>query len=101
MRNILLLIVCLFVPLAQAADDVALPPNISDDTTNPPEVTITQETGQMVEEYRANGRLYMIKITPKHGAPYYLIDERGDGKFVRHETLDSGLRVPRWILFRF
>jgi hypothetical protein len=66
-----------------------------------PEVTITKETEQTVEEYRAGGKLYMIKITPKHGVPYYLVDDRGDGKFVRQESLDSGVRVPRWIIHSF
>jgi hypothetical protein len=66
-----------------------------------PEVTITQQAETTVEEYRANGRLYMIKITPKHGVPYYLVDERGDGKFARQESLDSGLRVPRWTIKTF
>ena len=66
-----------------------------------PEVTIIKQTEQTVEEFRANGKLYMIKITPKHGVPYYLVDERGDGKFARQESLDSGLRVPRWIIHRF
>lgn len=65
------------------------------------EVTITKETEQTVEEYRIGGKLYMIKITPKHGEPYYLVDDRGDGKFVRQESLDSGLRVPRWIIHKF
>src|SRR3989338_2466534 len=32
-----------------------------------PEVTITKETEQTVEEYRVGGKLYMIKITPNHG----------------------------------
>jgi hypothetical protein len=43
----------------------------------------------------------MIKITPKHGKPYYLIDDRGDGKFARQEGLDSGLRVPTWVIYKF
>jgi hypothetical protein len=66
-----------------------------------PEVTITKETEQTIEEYRVGGRLYMIKITPKHGKPYYLVDDRGDGKFVRQDSLDNGFRVPRWIIHRF
>jgi hypothetical protein len=66
-----------------------------------PEVTITTEKDQTVEEFRANGKLYMIKITPKHGVPYYLVDDRGDGKFARQESLDSGLRVPQWIIHKF
>ena len=66
-----------------------------------PQVTITKQTEQTVEEYRAGGRLYMIKITPKVGKPYYLVDDRGDGKFSRQESLDSGLRPPRWIIHSF
>lgn len=66
-----------------------------------PQVTITKQTEQTIEEYRSNGKLYMIKVTPKHGKPYYLIDDRGDGKFSRQESLDSGLRVPSWVIYKF
>lgn len=77
------------------------PPMEADDAIDEPQVTIIRETEQTIEEFRANGRLYMIKITPKHGVPYYLVDDRGDGKFARQESLDSGVRVPRWIIKRF
>jgi len=66
-----------------------------------PAVTITKQTEQTVEEFRVGGKLYMIKVTPKVGAPYYLVDDRGDGKFARQESLDSGFRPPRWIIHRF
>jgi hypothetical protein len=70
-------------------------------TDDAPEVTIIKQTEQTVEEFRAGGKLYMIKITPKVGAPYYLVDDQGDGKFARQEGLDSGVRPPRWIIHRF
>jgi len=54
-----------------------------------------------IEEYRIGGKLYMIKVTPKYGKPYYLVDDQGDGKFARQESLDSGFRVPRWIIHNF
>jgi hypothetical protein len=73
----------------------------ANDADNEPEVTITKQTDQTVEEYRVGGRLYMIKITPKVGKPYYLVDDRGDGKFARQESLDSGFRPPRWVIHRF
>ena len=73
----------------------------SGDAPDEPQVTITKQTEQTVEEFRSNGKLYMIKITPKHGKPYYLIDDRGDGKFARQESLDSGLRVPQWVILKF
>lgn len=66
-----------------------------------PKVTITKETGQTIEEYRVGGRLYMIKIIPKHGKPYYLVDDLGDGKFVRQDSTDNGFRVPQWVIHRF
>lgn len=65
------------------------------------QVTIIKQTEQTVEEYRVGGRLYMIKITPKIGVPYYLVDDQGDGKFARQESLDSGFRPPRWVIHRF
>lgn len=76
----------------------ALDPSESPDE---PQVTITKQTKQTVEEFRSHGKLYMIKITPKYGKPYYLIDDRGDGKFARQESLDSGLRVPQWVILKF
>ncbi len=76
-------------------DDSAL------DATLSPEVTIVKKPEQTVEEYRINGRLYMIKITPKFGVPYYLIDDLGDGNFSHHQNLDPGFRPPRWVIYRF
>ncbi len=76
----------------------SLDPNESPDE---PGITITKQTEQTVEEFRSHGKLYMIKITPKHGKPYYLIDDHGDGKFARQESLDSGLRVPQWVILKF
>jgi hypothetical protein len=66
-----------------------------------PAVTIVQRTEQTIEEYRAGGKLYMIKVIPENGKPYYLVDEQGDGKFSRQESLDSGIRPPRWVIHRF
>lgn len=87
------------LPPPPAFDNTA---NIAtDENEDAPEVTIIKQTEQTVEEFRAGGKLYMIKITPKVGAPYYLLDDRGDGKFARQESLDFGLRVPRWIIHRF
>ena len=79
----------------------ALNPRADADLDDEPAVTITKQTDLTIEEFRSNGRLYMIKVTPKIGFPYYLIDDRGDGKFSRQESLDSGLRPPRWIIKKF
>jgi len=77
------------------------PPALSQDSADEPEVTIVKQTELTIEEYRSGGRLYMIKVTPRIGPPYYLVDDRGDGKFARQESLDSGFRPPQWIIHKF
>jgi hypothetical protein len=53
-----------------------------------------------VEEYRVNNHLYMIKITPTIGAPYYLIDDTGSGDMeYRRDAGGRDNRVPQWVLF--
>ncbi|MDP5238839.1 DUF2782 domain-containing protein [Uliginosibacterium sp. 31-16] len=66
-----------------------------------PEVTIRNRGGDRYEEYRVNGQLYMIKITPRIGKPYYLVSkERGAG-FERINDLDRARWIPQWVLFEW
>ncbi len=74
---------------------------VADDNVEP-QVTITTRGEDRVEEYRVNGKLYMIKVTPRGGGPsYYLVDLKGDGSWERRDSLDSGLRVPMWVIHTF
>ena len=66
-----------------------------------PPVTIKPSGQGSVVEYRANGKLYMLKVIPKVGKPYYLVDQKGDGQFARQESLDSGMRPPMWVVKEF
>jgi hypothetical protein len=59
--------------------DVPIPPKIPGEQIEPT-VTIREEEDRTIEEYRFNGQVYMVKITPKGGVPYYYIDTDGDGK---------------------
>ena len=77
------------------------PPGYELDPTLEPQVTIIKRGTDTVEEYRIAGKLYMVKVTPSHGVPYYLIDQRGDGKFVRDDTHGSNIRPPMWVIFSF
>ena len=95
-----------FATAAPAKNPAPVPPpppvdNTAADSELEPPVTIIKQAEQTIEEYRANGKLYMIKVTPKVGPPYYLVDDRGDGKFSRQESLDSGVRPPRWTIHKF
>ena len=76
------------------------PPGVATDDLGP-QVTITKRGEDKVEEFRMNGKLYMMKVTPPHGVAYYLVDNSGDGKWVRQDSKDAGLRVPMWVIGTF
>ena len=104
MRYPVLLLSLLLSGLAVAADPSERPPGLTpvpDGAPGPndaPPVTIKPSSqGGRVVEYRAHGKLYMLKVIPKVGKPYYLIDPRGDGRFERQETL-PGLQPPLWVI---
>ncbi len=65
-----------------------------------PEVTIKEHHNRTVEEYRNNNNLYMVKVTPSHGKPYYLVDDDGSGDMeMRRNAEGMDNRVPQWTLF--
>jgi len=78
-----------------------IPPEIASDPDLEPQITITRRATETIEEYRVGGRLTMIKVTPKIGRPYYLVADGTDGTWVRRDSLDTGLKVPMWLLFSF
>jgi hypothetical protein len=107
MRTPVLLLALLLSGLAVAAAPSDRPPELKPVPDGPPgpddvpPVTIKPSNQGRVVEYRANGKLYMLKVIPKVGKPYFLIDQRGDGTFARQESLDSGMRPPMWVIKEF
>jgi hypothetical protein len=77
------------------------PAIIEGDPALEPQVTIRKESDRTISEYRVKGKLYMMKVTPANGPAYVLVDQRGDGSFARLDNLDTGLRVPQWVLLEF
>ena len=77
------------------------PPGFEPDPALEPQITIYKRGTDTVEEYRLNGQVYMIKITPATGKPYFMVDNTGKGTFVRHDDYDTGLRPPSWVIFQF
>lgn len=95
MRNVkrlLLATLLLIGPLmVQAADDAP---------SADPDVTIRQDGDKTIQEYRQNGFLYAIKITPKHGKPYFLVRADGtDDNFIRSDQPD--MLIPAWKIFEW
>jgi hypothetical protein len=71
-----------------------------DDAIPEPEVVITTKGQERHEEYRIGGRLYMIKVIPQIGEPYYLIDNEGRGQFTRSDFAPK-VSPPTWVIKRF
>jgi hypothetical protein len=65
-------------------------------------VTTRVEGDSTITEYRVKNKVFMQKVTPRHGKPYVLIDNNGDGTFTKLDnTLDAKVRVPQWVLLEF
>ena len=70
-----------FTPLVTFAADEAV--------TADPDVTIRTEGDKTIQEYRQNGFLYAIKVTPKGAPPYFLVRADGtDANFIRSDQPD-------------
>jgi hypothetical protein len=68
-----------------------------------PEAELHVPKGSKIEEFRADGEVYMVKvIPPKPFPPYYLVDRSGKGKFTRVPSTDAEqMDVPQWVLLRW
>ncbi len=64
-----------------------------------PVVQVKEFPNRTVQEYRINGNLYMIKIKPKFGPPYYLVDDSGTGELeFRRDDPARDMLIPKWTL---
>ncbi len=103
------LLLCVLPVLVLAApnnleplEEVPPPPKVIDGEVleGEPQVTIRKRGAETIEEYRINGELYMVKVTPEHGVPYYMHKEDSNGEWL-NDGPNKPLSIPKWILFRF
>jgi hypothetical protein len=67
-----------------------------------PDVRIQSHENRVVEEYAVNGNVYMLKVTPTYGRPYYLTDPDGDGEMEwRRNAAGLDVQPPQWALFKW
>jgi len=64
-----------------------------------PEINIIEQAEGLVYEYRVRGRLYMVKVQPQIGPPYYFLDTNGDGILDVRRDSPMDIAVQQWILF--
>ncbi len=104
--GLLLLLVALPLAAEETAGEPAiapeppeLPPQVESGEALEPEVTIIKSEEKTVEEYRLDGKLVMVKITPAAGKPYYLVDSDGNGTLDTQENDPRSASVQQWVIF--
>lgn len=104
MKALPILLACAISTAAFAADAPQPPrlpaPQHSGEEIEP-EVTIIDDARGTVYEYRQNGRVYMVKIQPRHGKPYYELDTDGDGKLDTRTDDPRNASVTQWVIGTF
>lgn len=92
-------------PRLEPLPDIPPPPRLSTsplpDDPESPTVTIREEEGMKVEEFRSQGRIYAIRVTPKVGKPYMLIDPDGKSTLTTTGEIGNGIRPAQWTLFEW
>ncbi len=79
-----------------------LPMPVQSGETLEPDITITRRGQDTIQEFRAGGKLYMVKVIPDIGPAYYFIDADEDGMMdARKNYLDRGSKVNMWKLFEW
>ena len=85
------------------ANEIPIPDKVvaAPEKDDPPTVSIRVEgNGDRVEEYRQNGRVYMVKVTPSRGPAYYLMDTDGNGKLNRDDR-DPRVSPVHWTIYEW
>lgn len=86
------------VPPPSLPQSVPPPPTGLADEGLEPEVKIIRRDDAVIHEYRINGQLYMVKVVPRIGPPYYLYDRDGNGSLESRRLLplEPAPIVPNW-----
>ncbi|MFS2156511.1 DUF2782 domain-containing protein [Pseudomonas sp. Pseusp122] len=63
-----------------------------------PGVTAHYDPETRITEYRKNGAVYAVKVTPEHGKPYFLVPPDGSSAgFTRPDSRE--MLIPQWEIF--
>lgn len=73
------------------ADTTSTRPKVEDGNIPQGEVIIRSGTGPAIQEYSNGVEVYKVKVTPRKGRPYFLVDSDGNGSLDRIE----------WILYQW
>jgi len=85
----------------QAIDAPPPPPPLQSGEPLEPEVTIRRTERETIFEYRRNGQLFLVRVQPRFGPPYYFVDVNGDGELDYRPGDPLRDDINQWILYRW
>ena len=86
------------------AQDVAIPEKIPSPASEETAPTVTiraSENGDVIEEYRQGGEVFMVRITPVRGKPYYLYDDDRNGRLDRSDAEKNDISPVYWTIYEW
>ena len=90
---------------AKPRQDVPIPEKIPSPVNKEDEAAVsirTGDNGDVIEEYRSNGQVTMVRVTPKHGVSYYLYDDDGNGRLDRTDAdKDATVSPVYWVIYEW
>lgn len=98
------LLLALATAQAPAPKDVPIPDKIPPPAAEDagPTVSIrSSDNGDVVEEYRQGGKIFMVRITPAHGKPYYLYDDDRNGRLDRTDADRASVSPVYWTIYQW
>ncbi len=105
----LALLLCCAGAGAQEADEVIrapqqelpLPEKVRDGAGIEPTVTIREEGGLVIEEYRVGGQVQSVRVTTEAGLSYEYVDIDGDGRLERDDKTDGTVAPIFYTLYEW
>ncbi|MFT3808074.1 DUF2782 domain-containing protein [Arenimonas sp.] len=89
---------------AQERKDAPVPekiPSPPSEELPPPTVNVrTADNGDVVQEYRQGGKIFMVRVIPKHGKAYYLYDDDGNGRLDRIDG-ERSVTPAMWTIYEW
>lgn len=77
------------------------PPQLQDGEPLEPEVTILRTDREVIYEYRRNGELFMVRVQPQVGPPYFFVDVDGDGVLDYSPHDPRSPNVNQWVIYQW
>ena len=82
-------------------NELPLPEKVQERDQLTPSVTIRQQGGLVIEEYRVAGQIKSVRVTNEKGLSYEYLDIDGDGRLERSDRSDGPVAPVFYTLYEW